>query len=499
MAAAQTADLDLASQTVRGLRDALVAAGYTVDRVAELLGPSGSAALARNETTPGRRATADGSPCATLVRLWRLQVPVAVEAVERALPDLVGPLCRAGLLQARAGEVRARVDVWPYADDGHDWWLVSDLVPGLDGGAPRVAPDHVLGVSAASTTLAQLTVREPFGSALDLGTGCGIQFLHLSTHCARIVGTDVNRRALAMARITAALNEVEVDLRRGSLFAPVAGERFDLITTNPPFVISPGTDRALVYRDSGLHADELVRRVANTAPRHLNPGGWCQLLANWVHRRGEPWEDRVAGWVAGTGCDAWVVQREVTDPARYVEMWLADAGLHRSADYTRRYEAWLTWFAEHDIEAVGFGWLHLRRSGREWPAVRVEDWPYDVQQPLGPTVAAWARRTDWLHGRADLLGARLRTAPDVVQETFGRPGEQHPESIVLRQQGALRRARRVDTVEAGLVGACDGDLTVGQILDALATLLERDPHQLRRQYADRVRGLVEAGLVEPVE
>jgi SAM-dependent methyltransferase len=491
-------DLDLSPSAVYALRDALTGAGYTVDRVEALLGPAASAALFRNETTPGLRATADGSPLATLVRLWQLQVPVTVEATERALPQLVDLLCAAGVLQRSVDEVRARVDVRPYADEQHDWWVLSDLVPGLDGGDRRVPADHVLNVSAASTTLAQLTQREAFGSALDLGTGSGVQSLHLSTHCARTVATDVNRRALAMARINAVLNDIEVDLREGSLFDPVAGEHFDLVVTNPPFVISPGTGERLAYRDSGLPGDELVRRIVSTVHRHLRPDGWCQLLANWEHRAGEPWRDRIAGWLEGTGCDAWVMQREVVDPARYVEMWLEDAGLHRSPDYGRRYDAWLRWFAEQQVEAVGFGWVNLRRADRDPPVVRLEDWPYEVEQPLGAEIAAWGRREDWLAGRSDLLGDRLRVAPDVVQETYGAPGEQHPEHVVLRCRRGVRRARRVDTVEAGLVGACDGDLTVGQILDALATLLERDPAELRGQYAGRVRDLVAEGLVEPL-
>jgi hypothetical protein len=491
-------DLDLSATTVRRLRDALAAADYTLDRVERVLGPTASAALARNETTPGLRATTDGSVLATLVRLWQLQVPVPVEDVERALPRLRGPLVEAGVLQRSVGDVRARVDVRPYADEQHDWWVMSDLVPGLDGGDRRVAADHVLNVGSASTTLAQLTQREPFGSALDLGTGCGVQSLHLSTHCARTVGTDVNRRALAMARVNAGLNDVDLDLREGSLFEPVAGESFDLVTTNPPFVISPGGGERLVYRDSGLPGDELVRRIVSTVHDHLNPGGWCQMLANWEHRAGEPWQDRLAGWVAGTGCDAWVVQREVLDPARYVEMWLADAGLHRSPDYGRRYDEWLGWFAEQQVEAIGFGWVTLRRAGRVDPLLRLEDWPYDVEQPLGPEFASWGRRTDWLGAHPDLLGTRLRVAADVVQETFGPPGEEHPERIVLRRQRGMRRARQVDTVEAGLVGACDGDLAVGQILDAMATLLDRDAAELRAEYADRVRGLVEDGFVEPV-
>ena len=170
------------------------------------------------------------------------------------------------MLEASGGEVRALVDVRPYADEGRDWWVLSDLTPGLDGAPIDVGPDHVLGISSAATSLAQLTVREPAGRALDLGTGCGVQALHLTDHVADVVATDVNERALAMTRLNARLNEVDLDVRAGSLFEPVAGELFDLIVTNPPFVVSPATDERLVYRDSGLPGDELVRRVVTTRP-----------------------------------------------------------------------------------------------------------------------------------------------------------------------------------------------------------------------------------------
>ncbi len=67
-----------------------------------------------------------------------------------------------------------------------------------------------------------------------------------------------------------------------------------------------------------------------------------------------------------------------------------------------------------------------------------------------------------------------------MQETTGEPGAEDPETIVLRQQRGLRRARQVDTIEAGFAGACDGELTVGEILDALAVLTERDTGRAAR-------------------
>ncbi len=494
--------LTLGPDVVTRLRDALERAGYTYDGVAGLLGPTAHAALSRNETTPGMRATTGGSPLETLTRLWPLQAAVDARAAETALPELVDPLCVAGLLERSVGSVRARTDVRPYADDERDWWVVSDLTPGLDASPNRVAPDHVLGVSAASTSLTQLTVRREAARALDLGTGCGVQSLHLADHVGTVVATDVNQRALAMARLTAALNDVEVDVRNGSLFEPVRRDRFDLLVTNPPFVVSPGTGELLVYRDSGLPGDEVVRRVVTGAPRHLAPDGVAQVLANWVHVEGQPWQERVAGWLADHGpeerCDAWVLQREVADPAQYVELWLRDAGNDRAPDYTRRYDAWVGWFEQQRITGVGFGWLTLRRTDRDQPVLRVEEWPYEVEQPLGPEVEAWLRRTEDLAGLDDeaLLGTRWRVRSDVRQETVGAPGAADPEVVLLRQQRGLRRARQVDTAQAALVGASDGELTAGQIVDAVAALLSQDAGTLRREAVGHLRELVADGFLE---
>lgn len=496
-------DLDTAGP----LREALTAADFTHDAVAALLGEEAHRALGRNETTPAMRRTADGSALATLTRLFLLQAPVPVDEAQAALPGLVDRLCAAGLLERSVGEVAARLDCRPYATEDaageRDLWVVADLTPGLDGAANRVGRDHVLGISAASSSLARLTLRQPVGRALDLGTGCGVQALHLAAHADEVVATDVNERALAIARYNAALNDTalndrvlndtaagggRVDVRKGSFFEPVRGERFDLVATNPPFVISPSTGERLVYRDSGLPGDRVVEHIVRAAPDHLTDGGWCQVLANWVIERGRPWDDRLAGWLR-PDCDALVVQREVVDPASYVELWLKDAGLHEAGDYTRRYDTWQSWFEEQDVEAVGFGWVNLRAggSGRH----DLLDWPYEVEQPIAPAIAAWGAAVDLRTGE----GSRPVVRPDVRQETVGAPGAEDPETIVLRQQRGFRRARQADTVEAALVGACDGDLTVGQILDALGQLLEADPVQLRATYLPVVDELVHEGFL----
>lgn len=476
------------------LRAALSLAGFTYDAVADLLGPLAHDALGRNETTPGLRRTTGGSPLETLVRLFLLQTPVELAAAERALPGLLDRMAAEGLVEQTVGEVAARLDVRPYATGDLDLWVVSDLTPGLDGAQVRVGAEHVLGISSASTSLAQLTVREPVGSSLDLGTGCGVQALHLAAHSGRVVATDVNTRALRLTRFNAALNDMDqrIEVREGSFFEPVRGELFDLIATNPPFVISPATGERLVYRDSGLPGDRVVEDIVRTAPAHLAEGGTLQVLANWVITRGVPWEERLGWWVA-EDCDALVVQREVIDPAAYVELWLKDAGLHGSPDYLVRYDTWLSWFEEQGIEAVGFGWINLRRrTGSDQRRRELLAWPYEVEQPVAPAIGDWFDAV----GTPVDLGSRLVVRSDVQQETVGQPGAEDPEAVVLRQQRGLRRARRADTVEAALVGACDGELSLGQILDAIAELLDLDPARTRETYLPVARQLVEEGFLE---
>ncbi|GAA4122312.1 class I SAM-dependent methyltransferase [Nocardioides fonticola] len=482
------------------LREALTAADFTYDAVAELLGPEAHAALARNETTPGLRRTRGGTPLETLVRLFLLQMPVPIAAAEQALPGLIDRLAVEGFIEQSVGEVAARLDVRPYGtDDGH-LWVVSDLTPGLDGAPTRVVGDHVLGISPASTSLAQLTLRDPVGAALDLGTGCGVQALHLALHSERVVATDVNARALRLARFNAELNGLadRIEVRDGSFFAPVAGERFDLIATNPPFVISPATGERLVYRDSGLPGDRVVEDIVRTAPSHLTEGGWCQVLGNWVISRDQAWDERLASWLA-PDCDALVVQREVVDPSAYVELWLKDAGQHPATgavdlgEYQRRYDTWLSWFEEQGVAAIGFGWINLRTGAAPGTAAReFLDWPYDVEQPIAPAIGSWGAAQRREVGLDDRLVARV----DVQQETQGAPGAEDPATIVLRQQRGLRRARQADTVEAALLGASDGDLTVGQILDALADLLDLEPDAVREDHLPTAQALVREGFAD---
>jgi release factor glutamine methyltransferase len=137
--------------------------------------------------------------------------------------------------------------------------------------------------------LVELALERGPASVLDLGTGCGAIALAIKRHApgARVVASDASRAALGIARRNAAALGLEVELREGSWFAPVRGERFALVVCNPPYVASADPHlqalryeprRALVAGADGLDA---IRTIVREAPAHLLPAGSLLLEHGW--------------------------------------------------------------------------------------------------------------------------------------------------------------------------------------------------------------------------
>jgi methylase of polypeptide subunit release factors len=397
----------------------------------------------------------------------------------------------ASLLEISGAEVRCPVEVAPHGDEDCDWWVLSDRTDRL--GRPQ-RPDHVLGVGGASVTLAQLTVRRPVSRALDLGTGCGVQALHLSRHADRVTATDSVPRALQLAATGFALSDVDVELAHGDLVEPVADREFDLVVCNPPFVVAPVAQFA--YRDGGLVGDAMSRAAVRAAASVLAPGGIAQLLVNWLHVRGEDWRDRAAEWVSDLDCDAWLIERDAQDPVDYVSTWSADAG---DADDDRAAQ-WLQSLRDTQVEAVGFGWVVLRR-GDGPHRIAVEAAAQAVDQPLGAPIADWLDRVEWLRGADDeaLLGAPLLAAPEVRLDVASGVGSQgwEPFGRALRLDGGLRWTLPCDDATAALVAGCDGRTPLRTLVAVLALSLGEPEAAVAEAAVATARGLIDRGLLLP--
>jgi hypothetical protein len=483
------------------LRTDLVAARFTVAGVTEVLGPMASAALTREHSLPAERVTAASTdPCAALIRLFALGAPVDLRDVQAALPNVgIDGVLALGLVRQEGDGLVATCDVRPYAADAQDWWVASDRSE-LATGEP-LTPDHVLGIGGASATLASWTPRRRVARALDVGTGSGVQALHLSNDADEVVVTDVSERALAYAAFNAALNGAAWDIRRGSMLEPVAGESFDLIVSNPPFVITPrdGSVPLFEYRDAGAAGDAVVADLVRGLGAHLTPGGIAQLLGNWEIQRGTDWRERVGTWVADSGLDAWVVQREVQDPAQYAETWTRDGGHHPgTAEFQTMYAAWLDDFASRDVEAVGFGVISLHRpAAQREPFVDLMDVRGPVAEAMGAVISAGLAARELLAtiGDDELLDIIWAAADDVTVEQHLRPGSSEPRAVTAVQGGGLRLRLALDTYSAAYLGVADGSLTPRQALVAIAGLLEEDVDVVVRAVVPTLRRLIANGFL----
>ena len=554
------------------LRADLTEAGWGVEAVAALLGEAADAALRREIRLPALRAVraalAEGSdsapswPVAVLTALFMLGEPVPTGALDVALPRTgVSGARQIGLVGEpdETGCVSARVDLRPHeaVDDAGEvrWWVASDL-GGLVTGRP-LAPDHVLGIGGAGLTLAGLTPRTPVRTALDLGCGCGIQTLYLLRHAQHVVATDISARALAFTIFNAALAGITADvdaataadapvdldaagasgsavgtarleLRLGSLLQPVAGRRFDLIVSNPPFVLTPPTVREaglplMEYRDAG--GPVLPALVAGLG-EHLEPGGSAVMLGNWEHRhaslgRGDApdsasdlagdsttdpgaavssWRNAVAAWIP-EDLDAWVIERELQDPVEYATMWLRDGGLtpeRDAAGFDAALGAWVGDFEARGVEGIGFGYLIVHRPQRpREPWHLLEEVTTTGQGVLGPHIADVLAVRERLAGLDDDAVAALHPilAPDVTEERHFIPGAAEPTVILLRQGGGLGRTIRASTAVAALAGVADGELSVGQIASAVAALTGEDAVGLRAEMIEATRRLLAGGFL----
>lgn len=535
LAAALAADLD--------------AVDFRSEPLRRLWGEEADDALGRGVREPVLRAIArDVGALATLGRLFVLGMPQPQQLVSAALPRLgVQGLVDMGLATVGAADAASEADVAPSvlirpqsfvdADGIGEWWIASDLDELALGTA--LPADHVLGVGGASRTLAELIIPEPVPRALDLGTGCGIQALLVSRHAGEVIATDVSARALAFAELNARLNGVSnVTFRQGSMFEPVADEAFDLIVSNPPFVITPRVEgvTAYEYRDGGLVGDALVEHFVRTAPAHLTPGGVAQLLGNWESRGGgggerheaslpepvsslpepvarteqasasrsegskthsgtsAPGLARLESWI-DPDLDAWIVQREELTPLTYAELWIRDGGTTpRESAFGRMLEAWLDDFAARDVSAIGFGYVLLRRGpDAQTPLRRFET----VSQPLSDPGRALRDGLVAHDLLADGIPQTLITAPDITEARHYMPGNDDPSVIELRQGGGFGRTVSADSAIAGFVGACDGELTVTQIVAALADIFEVPLAALWTDLEPRIRELVQDGFLVP--
>ena len=484
-----------------------------------LLGDDGLAALDRGEPEAVVRTiqlALDRPGLAAVITSFIVGDPV--DLVPWLGEELVADCLACGVLREIDGQHVAAIDVRPVDVDGVERLVFSDRDASMTDHVP--GPDHVLGVGRASRSLLDITPTDPVGTVLDLGAGCGVQALG-QHRAASIVATDVHPRAciyaeatLAAAGLRGASGDAGADavaeVSEGSWFQPVAGRRFDRIVANPPFVVGV-PEVGHVYRDSGLDLDGATELMLREVPDHLEPDGTAHLLGAWVHPDGGDWGTRVASWLPKEGVEAWIIQRDVVDPAAYVGTWLRDESIDpRGPEGREKTRRWLDHFAANDVAGIGFGYITIQRIDGP-SSITCEDMPQPLGGPFRDEAAEWLLRSAWLRDKnaEEILAGAYRVRPGVAVERVELAGtgddpEQgfSPAALRVTRTDGPRWSHDTDDAIVRILSALHPDAALSTVLDVMAmlgALPEDGLDEIKEAVVPVIVDLVRHGLVLPAE
>ena len=466
-------------------RAALTGAGYTEDAISSLLDMTTFPAPGTPAFGRAMFRSRAGRPFDVLARMFLLGATVEEETVNRALdPATVADLVTLGLARVESGYVVPQVTILEL--DG--LYLACDPPAQIQ---PATFADMVNGPTDPTAALERFAIKRRSGATLDLGTGCGYLALLAARWSGRVAAADVNARALAFTAFNAALNGIPVEPYVGDLFAPVEGQQFDLILSNPPFLITPG--QRLVYRDGGMSGDAFSRRVVRESAPRLAESGFLQLVFEWIHPSGVDADQRLESWFEGLGCDAWVFRTITMDPLKYAEERIA--ATEPPGDHEPVFQQWMESYRSQGVEAISTGYLAMRRrsGGENW--FRLEALEGGMPDDFGPSVERRFRLHDVLRqsGDAALLTAPLRLASAV---RLARGGAVAPGGVRLdrRELTLGRRSVGINGSLEQFLTMLDGRTPVLQILDGM-----ENGEAAARQLVPFLRDMVEQGflLLEP--
>ena len=476
---------------LRALIPKLAALGYSETGISKCLGLQDLAGLQwrlvsiyRSERLAGRERLA------LAIDLLLLQGALPPDELDRLFAaSEVQVLVRAGLLEIdHSGTARARASLFPFGDS---LFFSDQAWPHLPHpGYVTVPSDQVMWIGLDSRHLAYCTSRRPFRSALDLCTGSGIHALLASAHTERVLAVDINPRAACCTRFNAAVSGVaNLEVEVADLFAGARGERFDLITANPPFVPSPLDN--LGFRDGGRSGEEILKRIVAGLPQHLAPGGMAQIITELGERDDEPLVLRLREWLGGAAMDIHILRVGEHEAMRY-------ATRHAKGDNFEAFLAsvheWASNLLAHGYRRVvsvviSFRWSDAA-SGAPWDLAEQSPPPH---RAAGAEIDAIfesqrvARQVDWQTLKNSLLS---RAGPIAILDARVLGGNIRAKAKATLLGQALTIEHHVDPVEREILDRMDGPIRVSELLGIC-----RDPDKDAPIIEAAIRSLLRRRLI----
>jgi methylase of polypeptide subunit release factors len=471
------------------LGTALRRARYSEDAVYRYLGDDAYSSEPADAPADERRLPS--TPVATVVRLLFLQRPVSRADAEAALGRSGIEALEATGLAEVADRVVPRGRILP----------VGELLLASDGFSRDAddPEDYVATYTPTARVLDSLTPRPRVDRALDVGTGSGVHALLAAQHAGHVIATDVNPRALSYTQLNAALNGIDnVECRQGSLFEPVAGETFDLITCNAPYVVSP--ERRWVYRDSEFQDDEVSERLLAAAAAQLADGGYAAMLLSWLAFDAEDPDARVLAWAEATDCDSWILPTVSADPLTHAAEWnshLDGAALEEALD------EWTRYFDSLSVELISEGAVVLHRRVGGVQTTRVDQLDEeDLDDASDQILRAFESRAWLSESDSDkrVLGAHISVASPLRLERELESSGRRAVDVEGRVEIAdgTKHAVDVSADAQEVIASLDSGMTLEEVVDTTAQRLgleDDEVDELREETLEVVSELLELGAL----
>ncbi|SRR6266851_5129379 len=168
-----------------------------------------------------------------------------------------------------------------------------------DQAVKNKASNQVMWLWGESFILGGLVKRGPRRRCFDLGTGSGVHAILAADHCARVVGADINPRAITFARFNATLNGINnVDFVSSDLFESIDGT-CDLLVANPPYAPDAAAQPGDNFWSGGIEGTVLLRRIIEALPTRLDQDGTAHIIALYPNPPGTTIRDHFDNWLEG--------------------------------------------------------------------------------------------------------------------------------------------------------------------------------------------------------
>lgn len=290
------------------------------------------------------------TPLHSLIKLFLLSCPISEEEYQELFSSQIREICeKTGLIAAKNKKIDSPVNLIPclgmfFASDP----MFSNLF----------TKKHIYPPGKDSFNLARGMIDVQCDSLLDLCTGSGIQAVLASRFAKKVTGIDINPRAVNFSRFNAMLNQREnVSFLLGDLYKPIAGEKFDRITANPPFVPSPA--ERVFFRDGSSTGESILERIVSELPQFLAPEGKAQIVTLLVFNEGEEYIEKLRRWMGSNQFDAITLAHRYKGVEEYI-MSHVEYDLDYD-NYSKNLLKWYETYKDNNIVKLADGLINIKK------------------------------------------------------------------------------------------------------------------------------------------